>query len=240
MSKRNNVLENFEACYLKSNCARKAFANKAALQKLMAESDFERCVRYIANLTFNKNRHTLLRHGFDHEDIVNISRVFGMQFVNNKFEGKTKKDTYYILMRFISQKIESFMLFMDRKFRISERHADVSIEDALGMDVYKSEISMPEEIVPFEDEYESKTMRKLAMIKGEIEALKSSIMRFRLMSDIGSYSGRLAEIATSKLVEFSVRKKARSLCKKNGIDYIAWARQQIETRKLNESDFILK
>jgi hypothetical protein len=237
MSKRNNVIDNFEAVYLKANCAKKAFANTAALSKLTAEADFEKCVRYIANLTFNKNRSTLLRHGFDHDDMVNISRVFGMQFVNNTFEGETKKDTYYILMRFISQKMETFMVCMNRKFRISERHADISLEDVMSMDVYQSEQPMPDEVL--EEEDESKAMKKLSTLQSDLEDLKSSVMRLRLQSNIGAYSERLSEIATSKLVEFSVRKKARSVCKKNGIDYIAWAKAQIRTKNLSEGDFIL-
>lgn len=239
--KRNNVTDNFEECYLRINCAKKAFANKEQLAALMADADFEKCVRYIANLTFNKNRSTLLRHGFDHEDVVNIARVFAMQFVNNKFEGETKRDTYYILMRFISQKMETFMLFMDRKFRISERHSDVSLEDATDMDLYKGEAPISEEVIPDDDdEFESRVARKVTSLQAEIDRFRTSIMKFKLGANIGQYSDRLAEIATSKLVEFSVRKKARSMCKKNGIDYIAWAKEQIRVRNLNEGDFILK
>lgn len=238
MNKRNNVLENFESCYLRENCARKAFANTEAVKRLMGTGDFERCVRYIANITFNKNKNTLLRHGFDHDDIVNVSRVFAMQFVNNEFEGDTKKDTYYILMRFISQKFETFMLFLNRKFRISERHAEVSLEDTIEMDIYNG--AQPVDVIEDEDEPErSKTVKKLDLIAREIGEFKTDIMRARLKSDINSYASRLSEIATSKSVEFAVRKKARRVCKENGIDYLAWARAQIKARKLSESDFVL-
>ena len=237
MSKRKTVQDNFEAVYLRENCAAKAFANKEALRKLMAEDDFERCVKYIANITFNKNKHALLRHGFDHDDMVNVSRVFAMQFVNNEFKGETKKDTYYILMRFIGQKMETFMIFLNRKFKISERHAEVSLEDTIEMDIYQG--AAPVDDID-SDEEESKIMSKLGSLRKEIEDFKSSILRARLKADIGSYSSRLAEVATSKSVEFAVRKKARRICKENGIDYLAWARVQIKARNLNESDFVLE
>lgn len=239
MSKRNNVLDNFELCYLKANCARKAFANQAALKRLMDTPDFERCVRYIANITFNKNKHTLMRHGFDHDDMVNVSRVFAMQFVNNEFTGETKKDTYYILMRFISQRMETFMLFLNRKFRISERHAEVSLEDTIEMDVYRG-AEPTDTVEDVADEDKSKIVKKLDGIAREIENFKSAILRARLKSDIGSHANRLSEIATSKNVEFAVRKKARRVCKENGIDYVAWAKVQIQVRNLNESDFVLE
>lgn len=239
MSKRNNVLDNFESCYLRENCARKAFANQAALKRLMDTPDFERCVRYIANITFNKNKHALIRHGFDHDDMVNVSRVFAMQFVNNEFTGETKKDTYYILMRFISQKMETFMLFLNRKFRISERLADVSLEDTIEMDVYRG--AEPVDVIEdVDDEDKSKVVKKLDAIAKEIRRFKSAILRARLKSDIGSHASRLSEIATSKSVEFAVRKKARRVCKENGIDFVAWARTQIKTRNLNETDFVLE
>lgn len=238
MNKRNNVLENFESCYLRENCARRAFANPEAIARLTAQADFERCVRYIANVTFNKNKSTLLRHGFDHEDMVNVSRIFAMQFVNNEFEGETKEDTFRILMRFISQKFETFFLFLNRKFRISERHAEVSIEDMIDMEVY---VGAPptEEMLESED-HQTKIGKKLDSVRKEISKFKSKVLRSRLDMNIDLYADRLAEIATSKQVEFAVRKKARRVCKEKGIDFIAWANRQIEARNLNESDFVLE
>ncbi len=239
MSKRNNVLENFESCYLRENCARRAFANPEAIARLTAQPDFERCVRYIANVTFNKNKSALLRHGFDHEDMVNVARILAMQFVNNEFTGETKEDTFRILMRFISQKFETFFLFLNRKFRISERHSEVYIDDVIEMDLYSGAVPI-DDVIEKEDEPLSKAQKRISVLRKEIAKFKVKVMRSRLTSNISEYAERLAEIATSKQVEFAVRKKARRVCKENGIDYIAWAKGQIEARNLTDADFVLE
>ncbi len=236
---RNNVSENFEACYLKENCARKAFANKEQLEKLMNTPDFKRCVKYIANMTFKKNRSILLHHGFDHDDVTNIVRVLAMQFVNNPFEGKTKKDTYYILMNFMMQRVETFMLFLNRKFRISERKSDISIEDAV-INWADQSIDLPGEEVEEQEEYVSKHMQKAKALESKVSELKTKIMRLKLELNIDAHADKLAYMATSKMVDFGVRKKARSICRKNGIDYIAWASKQVNDLDANESDFILE
>lgn len=235
MGKRNNVLENFEACYLRENCARKAFANPEAIRRLTSSSDFERCVRYIANISYNRNKNALLRHGFDHEDMVSVARILAMQFVNNEFKGETKKDTYYILMRFISQKMETFFLFLNRKFRISERYSDVNMDDVTNMEAY---MGTPMSSDDYDED--SRIMHKLALLKAEIEKFRSDILRLRLKENIGAHADRLAEIATSKSVEFSVRKRARRMCKENGIDYLGWAKVQIKTKNMEESDLALE
>lgn len=240
---RNNVQDNFEEVYLRINMARKAFANPEAVSKLMSDPDFERCVRHVANLTFRKNSAVLLRHGFDGEDMISIARTIGVQFVNNKFDGG-RKDRAYILMRFISQKMENFMIFLDRKFRINERHADVYLEEAgrsggMAADallVYQGE-RIPSPLLGDEP---SSVHVKISNLKGEVSRLKSMIMQSRLNHGIDLHADRLAEIATSKLVDFSVRKRARHVCRKNGIDYVQWAMNQIRANDLNEGDFILK
>jgi hypothetical protein len=235
MSKRNNVIENFEACYLHENCARRAFANEEAIKRLTSSPDFERCVKYIANISFNRNKVALLRHGFDHEDMINVARILAMQFINNEFKGETKKDTYNVLMRFISQKMETFMLFFNRKFRINERYSDVGIDDVTDIEAY---MGTPEVNDQCDDD--SKVMHKIALLRAEVNKFKTQVMRLRLSSDIGAHADRLAEIATSKSVEYAVRRKARRVCKQNGIDYIGWAKVHIKERNLNESDLALE
>lgn len=240
MSKRNNVVDNFEECYLRINCAKKAFANTEQVNRLMASPDFQRCVKYMANITFNKNRSNLLRHGFDLEDIMSVVQILAVQFVNSNFDGKTRKDTYYVLMHFISQKMETFMVFLNRKFRISERHAEISLEDALGMGMYHGEVEIPSDMTTDDEVPESKISQRIGKLKVDLKDLRSMMMKHKLESNLPAYRDRLAELATSKVVDFIVRKKARSVCKKNGIDYVVWAKEQIRSKNLSESDFVLK
>jgi len=239
MMSRKNVQDHFEEVYLRANCARKAFANTEEVNKLLANPMFERCVKYVANAEFKKNHAVLLRHGFGADDMINIVRILGLQFVNNKFVGDTEKDTSYVLMRFMNQKLESFMLFLDRKFRVNERRPDVYLEDQPAS--FQGNV-MFDEVLPEEPEVEeeSKARQRLNAFRESIDNMKTALMRVQLSNGMIDYRGRLSEIATSKSVDFNARKKARSLCKKNGIDYVAWAKSEIESKKLNESEFALE
>jgi hypothetical protein len=231
---RNNVIENFEACYLRENMCKKAFQKKKSVSKLMSENDFNRCVKYITNNTFKKNKSILLRHGFDYDDMLSIVTIIGIQFINNPFVGKTKKDTYYILMRFINQKMETFFLFLDRKFRIKERYDDLSLEDIFPADVYHGEYPIVSAEIGQDDESDLSpniTPKNENKFKG---------MKEKLLTNLDLYSDDLARLATSKHVEYDVRKKAKSICKQNSIDYIAWAKSLIKKNFLDANDFVLE
>jgi hypothetical protein len=233
---RNSVFEQFEACYLKENCARKAFSNPDALQKLVSKPDFERVVKYMANLTFNKNQNTLLKHGFDYDDMVSVIRILAMQFVNHPFEAKTRKDQYYVLMHFINQRLDTFYIFMNRKFRIPETYLELNLEDVFENHPYKGDYPISATV----EEEDPETEVPMILESESERIIKRNQMRSKLEANLPEFKGKLAEIATSKVVEFKVRKKARMMCQKYGIDYLTWARAQIKSRNLNENDFVLE
>jgi hypothetical protein len=231
---RNNPHDNFEACYLKENMAKKAFANSVEVSKLLVDKDFERCMRYVTKIIFAKNREVLMKHGFDYDDMLNIIKVLGVQFVNHPFEGETPKDTSYILLRHTMQRVGTFFQFLNRKFRIGERHLDLNLDDVFFNDPMGEQEDYPiADYVPDDTQpefFESKEERRV----------KLDAMRENLEENIDQYRDRLAEMATSKLVEYSVRKKAREMCRKYGIDYLNWAKGQIAARNLNSTDFVLE
>jgi len=227
---RNNISDNFEACYLRENSARKAFAN-AASKDLMADKEFDKCVNYITKMTFSTNRDMLMRHGFDFEDMLSVVRVLGLQFVNSEFDARSKKDYYYVMMHGINQKLTNFYGFLDRKFRISESHLDLSLDDVFSSFIADGKDYPIEAPLAVEEE---SAPEPLWVRKARRQNLRSI-----LEENIGDYADKLSELATLKLTEFEIRKKARSICKKHGIDYIAWARNQIETRNLSTHDFVL-
>jgi len=235
---RNNVSDNFEACYLSENGARKAFRNPQ-LKAIMARPDFDKCIKYMSHLIFSRNEVVLLAHGFQYEDVYSVVRTWALQFFNYETEAKTERDIYYLMMRFISQKTDTFFLFMNRKFRINESYIELHLSDLFGMSGMKTPNQFPGEVdVPatqMTEEEEQVTIQETAKER----KVKIDAMRKSLNSDIGKHSARLAELSTSKVVDFQVRKKARQMCKKHNIDYIAWAKAQIKSRNLNEADFIL-
>lgn len=68
------------------------------------------------------------------------------------------------------------------------------------------------------------------------------IRRFKQMkktfdADPLKFSEQLCYYASIKHVSFDVRKKAQLICKKYGIDYISWAKKQIEDKNVPSSNF---
>jgi hypothetical protein len=234
---RNNVSDNFEACYLSENGARRAFKNEN-VNEILKSSDFQKCVKYMSHLIFSRNDVVLLAHGFTYDDILSIVHTWGLQFFNYEQLGKTKHDTYYLMMHFISQKTDTFFLFMNRKFRINESYIDLHLSDVVVRSEWHvkaiNSMDIPG-IVPMSEEDEQATIKETYKER----KAKLDTMRKALNGDIAKHSDRLSELATAKIIDFQVRKKARQLCKKHNIDYVAWAKKQIETRKLSETDFVL-
>ena len=232
MSK-NSVFEQFELCYLKSNAARRAFEKKDEVALLMADKNFKKCVRYIAHSSFIKNKHKLIKHGFGLDDMMSVVQILGLQFVNHPFKGDTERDTSYIMMRFMNQRMMSFYTFLDRKFRIPESYPDMSLEDVgqwvntLSHKTYVESAAV-EDLDDLPEMAESKLERN------------SKLVKLRKAFNPSEHSDKLAELATLKAVEHAVRKRARSICRKHGIDYISWAHSQIAEKELDPVDFVLE
>jgi hypothetical protein len=232
---RNNVSDNFEACYLSENGARRAFKNEK-VDEILKSADFQKCVKYMAHLIFSRNDVVLLAHGFTYEDVLSIIHTWGLQFFNYEQLGKTKHDTYYLMMHFISQKTDTFFLFLNRKFRINESYINLHLSDVFPTGAFDRDHSCQQlSGIEMTEEDEQATIVET----GKERKAKLDSMRKVLNGDIAKYSDRLSELATAKIIDFQVRKKARQLCKKHSIDYVAWAKKQIETRKLSETDFVL-
>lgn len=227
---RNNVSDNFEACYLRENPARRAFANEEA-NAMLADREFQKCSKHIANLTFQANKHTLTRYGFDFDDMLSIVQILGLQFLNSEFDGKTKKDYYYVMMHGINQKLANFYDFLDRKFRIRENHLDLSLDEVYDSFLKDGKDYPIEAPIPLAEESTPEP--------GWVRKARRQQLRAILEENLDDYRDKLSELATLKLTEYDIRKKARSICKKHGIDYIGWAKSQIKERNLSTHDFVL-
>ena len=234
---RNNVSDHFEACYLKENQARKAFANTADVNAMLANPDFDRCTKYMANMVFQQNESVLLAHGFSYEDVLSTVKTLGLQLTNYKFVPKTSKDFSYILMRFIAQRIDTYFLFLDRKYNFTESYLDVHLNDTtiLWKKLYPSVTDPLDDFPALAPQEEEAPVRKI----DKTRKARTNAMREELNGNIDKYRDKIAQLATSKMVDFEVRKKARKLCRKHDIDYLAWAKEQIALNHLDEVDFVL-
>jgi hypothetical protein len=144
-------------------------------------------------------------------------------------------------MRFLNQKIETFFLFLERKFRYSEKIETVNI-DVLPKYVQNTLKCEPD---PCPDIYAPKKRKHKEKAVKEIKPIKMTgheIIFFKnlLYTNIDLYKDKLSEIATSPFVDYALRKKARTVCKQFKIDYIQWANDKIQSESLELNRFMLE
>lgn len=83
---------------------------------------------------------------------------------------------------------------------------------------------------------ETKRIRRICR-KEQKESYK--VLKKELHANWHLYVDQLAYCSVSKYVSSGVRKSARSVCRKYGIDYTGWAKQQIQDHKLTESEITI-
>ena len=130
-TKRFSSFDEFEEVYLRVRTLDRMLKtiDLSTVDATLRDSEFLKCTSYLARNLFAKNRGSLLQHGFSEEDIRSISQVYGISFLGSKFEAKTSKDKYYLMMRYINQRFRAFMIFLDRKFDYTKKYSEVYLDD---------------------------------------------------------------------------------------------------------------
>lgn len=227
--KKYKASENYEECYLRINELKKALKDSTNSDAIN-DPELQKVVSYMAKLSYNKNKVYLKKHGFELEDLVSIITLHSIAFIGLKKDFKTNKDKYTLMMRYITQRLSLFYKTMKRKFKTKEGVVEVSFEKYFNdFNDIEAVVENSEELGP-EVEGNSGTMSMK-----EKKALKE-----KLKADLHLYKEDLQRLATSRFVEYKVRKAARKYCKKNNIDYISWAKDLIERNNLDINDFILE
>jgi regulator of replication initiation timing len=72
------------------------------------------------------------------------------------------------------------------------------------------------------------------------EKKRYEFLKAELHENWHRYVDDLAYYSVSKFVSSGVRKSARSICRKYGIDYEGWAEKQVKNRKLLSGDIITR
>jgi len=309
-AKKLSSKDDFEGVYLKANSSRKAFAklSKKDVEEALSSPDLKRCVNHCALNTFKKNRESLLRHGFDHEDIHSMCNVYALTFVALPNLPETRKDFSYLLMHYLQQRLHLFCMTFDRKFKANEICPEVHIEDLIyqtGEDNYLSvweSIATPtqecepedkaEVLEQLREDYETQKLwiknlnvmfknckkskyikvKKLEEIKATIRITERSRNRYllkikeiekafsveyqsskstsqlrgkvtkiqlkELKINPDKYRDILAYFATTRLVDYVTRRKARNFCDKSDINYIEWAKDQIFNQGKDKNYFV--
>lgn len=280
MQRKSSSKNDFEGRYLSVTVSKRAFADKDAVQKAFQNKDFDRIVKYLAYWSFKKNSQVFLRHGFDIDDLLSICTVFRIHFAYYGFEGETSKDTNYVFMKYVNNRLLSFCNSLESKFKTKEAFLDgyleelprsVEILDERSL-IDGNQLSKKDEEFLLQEQIEIKEGALKALKEGEspsekevwkktqeIKKLKRKALASKrkeskekaekekrteeykneLYSNIDKYRDKLAYLATFKNIEHAVRKKARSICKKSGINYIEWAENEINNKNISRELFVL-
>jgi hypothetical protein len=225
-TKRYKSSENYEECYLRIGELKKALENPDNV-KASTKPEFKKVVNYMATHSYNKNYAYLKKHGFEFEDLYSVVTLYSISFMESKKNFKTDKDKYTLMMRYITQRLNLFYKTMDRKFKIKEQIVEISFED------YYNNFGSIEDFTGYS---ESESQENSATMSSE----EKKLLRQKLQNNIEVYKEELQRMATSKFIEYKVRKAARKYCKINNIDYISWAKDLIKKNNLDINDFILE
>lgn len=230
MVKKNNVKDSFELCYLRSRAAKSAFDKTDKVNALLNQPFFEKAVQVASKEVYRKTENSLNHFGYFLEDVKSIARVYGLQFINHEFSNKKNSDLTIPLTKFIIQRLNTFITLLNRKFETNE-FSITSADTSLLLDFVPDESLSPikEDDMIVVEPSKNKTSKK------QTKALSKKIQK-----NIDLYAPRLAELATSKHTGYFIRKKARSICKKCGINYLEITLDKIKKHNLDPNQFALR
>ncbi len=228
---RKNIRDNFEDLYLRSNIVKRDISN--ADPKVLKSKEFNKICVYMANTCFSENRKFLLTCGFDFDDILSISKIFGATYVGAKFDltGSTEKGKNLVMMRYIGQRLSLFVKWTSKKLHDEEISSEV-FEKCMAQSGTSSYISPEEEIEMMEEimfgvkkkarwrmENSIKDKRKQHREEKLAQETLFASLRAKLDNNHESLTEVLVYYSNAKAVSHDVRKAAQKYCVKYGIDF---------------------
>ena len=217
-----NIKDHFEEVYLRSKTIKKYLP--LADVSILKNPEFGRVVNYMSGYYFKKYNRLYRAGGFDVDDIRSITQIFGLVFTGYRFQGKTERDSFMVMMCFISQRLGQMTRWIAKKFQADEVVKMQTYCTADGL-IEKLGISVPPEENGLEVEVEKMSKRRIHDLRKELD------------KDAFKHADALSYYSVSKFVAGDVRKKARSVCKKHGINYQEWAHNYLNTHDCDESNF---
>jgi hypothetical protein len=135
---RNHLSQAYENIYLRVNILRRTLNKFSSDQitAILSDPEFQKCCTYMATRTFLRSKDFLTSYGFELEDIISISQIFGLNFQSCKTKTKTKRDRNYIMMRYIGQRFHSLLGWSERKFGNPDNFRSIEMQGTSGDDTY--------------------------------------------------------------------------------------------------------
>ncbi len=176
---RYNTKNQFESVYLRVNQIRKTIDSlpKDVIEEHLSDINFLKTARFLASRTFSKNKGILLAHGFDFEDIESITKVYAISFLGTNYGNKTGRDKYYLMMNYVGQRFEAFFLFLERKFSIKSKFAEIPIGNVSASSMRSCDISG--DIAPRHDEEaepsEEALIEQIEIVEAKLSELRAAL-----------------------------------------------------------------
>lgn len=275
---RYNLNEHFEDVYLRSRTLRR-FMDKVD-HKMMADQDTRKVIEHLTDRQMGVYGKIFSWNGFDRDDIRSIVSLFASCFTGFGIKKKSKRGYYYLMMRFVQQRMEFFVRCVIRKFHVDDtscqnvihsRLAPTLGDDTSLLEFLASSEAVAQFLTGFSAEPEQSYRERAEEVEDQIEILKirhqdaidscrpeqeveayrravdrltnvaqsyrqeankeirkeralTAALKKRLSEDPQRYADQLSYYATYKGIPYDVRRAARKICKRHGIDFVAWVK----------------
>lgn len=255
---KKNIRDDFEAVYLRSNIVRRDIGN--ADPTALASPDFNKICSYMAGRCFLRNKTALLSRGFDYQDVLSVTKVFGATYVGANYTHKdaSNRTNRNLMMRYVGHRLNTMVRWvskkmkdeelLDRRYEITSGEMDHVPDEA---DIQNS--STLDEINFLEEDFsEEKSMKKRKLMsmklrekrkdyakKRKDERNLTTALKIKLETNHDKMTDILAYYSTTKSVSFDMRKVARRYCARYGIDYKAVAENIIKRNNYDKLEFDL-
>lgn len=325
-SKSYNLKEDFEAVYLRMRTLKRFMG--LADPAITGSLDFKKVIKFKSESYWRWGTKIFQPNGFEYEDLESIVTAWSYGFAGIKRGIAPSKELFNHMMKFLDQRFQNMTDWTWKKFGLSERIGQISMDGQLTIDdedgrkaiEIRSASTLPSadfmNYRPFmsqeewfdsrqptkEDpqsrlvsaqiaemklcELKENTTKKSELIRDQLreiklrireirrgerkgpyrlerrtlycrlralqleaatmdakrtqEAVQVDCMRARLHQDPIKYKDQLCHYASTKHVQYDVRKKARQICAQYGIDYINWATRQIRELNVPANNFDIR
>ena len=253
---KKNIRDDFEAVYLRSNIVRRDIGKADPV--ILKSPDFNKICAYMAGRCFLRNKTALLTRGFDYQDVLSVTKVFGATYVGANYTHKdaSNRTNRNLMMRYISHRLNTMVRWVSKKMK-DEELLDRRYEITSGqMDHVPDEASLEgsstlDEINFLEEDYsEEKSLKKRKRMlvnlrekrknyakKRKDERSLTNALKIKLEANYDKMTDVLAYYSTTKSVSFDMRKVARRYCDRYGIDYKAIAENMIKQNNYDKLEF---
>lgn len=234
-AKKRNVSTDFEGMYLRYNMVKKYISS--ADPELLNNKYVKKAVNAITDRYFYRCHDILVHNGFAKDDVHSIVRLFALTFFGHSNVQIVDDKAVRFMSRYINQRLQTLTRWIAKKFGVSDSmriQSTMTNEDGSDWFQYVMDrkslesYGLEPEVIPENDPIEIVTKGQ----KAEVQALKR-----KLSANIDKYANTLCYYATVKHVAFNVRRVARTVCRKHGIDYVEWLKRKASETDLDLSQF---